>query len=104
MVDKDGTARQSHVVVVKATDAVEAMLDAQYVPGNQSIRIHYTGVPGAQALLTDINGRVVVRKALNGDAVQYMPTGSLGSGMYILQVAEAATGKGKKHSVKIMVR
>jgi hypothetical protein len=104
MVDKDGTARQSHVVVVKATDAVEAMLDAQYVPGNQSIRIHYTGVPGAQALLTDINGRVVVRKALNGDAVQYMPTGSLGSGMYILQVAEAATGKGKIHSVKIMVR
>jgi hypothetical protein len=80
------------------------MVDAQYLEGNQRIRINYLGQAGAQALLTDMNGRVVMRKALNGESVQYMPAGSLGSGIYILQVAEAGEGKGKMHTVKIWVR
>jgi hypothetical protein len=102
MVDKDGSNRYSHIVSLKGTEPDKAMITAVYQPGSLRILLSHRGTgftQGSQARITDINGRVLTQQALGDATVQYLNTGYLPKGVYLVQVQQAM----EQETIKVWV-
>lgn len=103
MVDKDGSDRYSHIVILKGDEPLAGYIAASFVKSTQSILLQHGGdgfVRGTTARLVDLNGRVLTQRTLDTSKIQYLQAGFLASGVYLVQIS----GPNGNETIKVMVR
>ena len=103
LVDKHGSAAYSHIVSLKCDEPMKANSTAVFEKSTQRILLQHGGdgfLPGTQARLLDMNGRMLTTVRLAAAKVQYLQTGFLAKGVYLVQLA----GKQGNETLKVMVQ
>jgi hypothetical protein len=91
MVDRDGSSKFSHIVILKGNEPVSGGLTAAYHPGMQHVILQNNGGAfdaGTQARVIDINGRVLTQQIIGSTNIHHLKTGRLASGIYMVQVQQ----------------
>lgn len=103
MVDKDGSARFSHIVTLKGDEPVTGDIVVSYIKSTQSIMLQHGGdgfTRGTSARVMDLNGRVLLQRTLDASKIQYLQAGFMASGVYLVQLS----GPNGNETIKVMVR